>query len=82
MSTSRVGNYAKLLKSNVMDICRRFYIFLHYYRSQKEGVQEFRRKKEGVQEEEGRRKKNSFHQSPIPNPQSPVSNYKLMGNTL
>jgi hypothetical protein len=64
-----------------MDICRRFYIFLHYYRSQKEGVQEFRRKKEGVQEEEGRRKKEGGRrivftnpQSPSPNPQSPIIN--------
>jgi hypothetical protein len=40
--------------------------------------EEKRRKKKKKEET----KKNSFHQSPIPKPQSPVSNYKLMGNTL
>jgi len=75
-----------------MDICRRFYYRSHRVRSQESGVrsqesgvrsqdeEEGRKKKK--KEEKRRKKKNSFHQSPIPNPQSPVSNYKLMGNTL
>ncbi|WP_168642327.1 hypothetical protein [Dolichospermum sp. UHCC 0259] len=66
-----------------MDICRIFYIFLHYYRSQESGVRSQERCPELVEgsgvrmkkKESGvRRKKIVFTnpQSPVPSPQSPV----------